>query len=216
MNKQINSHVSHHQVASEINVALFVFVPKEHSKDGTKLLKGLIHSARNPYSTSHKEAIGVYSTTWKVDESALFAAIQSLPRHFKENTRTLLHVIFFCHGIEGHLCWDKQTNFPIADILNALKNLEFKQLDAVSLLSCNTLKNVTIPRLPFNLIGFKDFVYWNDMPFFTAKLINEYSSGCKLKKAVELARKSCDHNDKKPFPSSIVVFRSKANRNKIK
>lgn len=208
MNRVINYHVRDHQVAPSKLAAIFLFCPDDLNMPGANFTATLMRNCINPAAIAHGEDSGVQCTTWKMSNDLLWPAIDSIPRHFKHNQVCSLHVLFLCHGTPGNLIWSNGNAIPAVSVLNALKNLQFSQLYSVSLFACSSLKNVVIPRLPFDLIGFKEDIYWNELPFFSCRMIKEYCAGATLKEAVSVAKKACKHSSITPFSRSSVVFRS--------
>jgi hypothetical protein len=208
MNRIINYHVHDHQVPDFKKAAVFIFAPAGINLPGRQFHADLLRECINPAAAAHGIDSGVHCTTWKTSRELLLPAIQSLPRHFKSNANCSLHVIFLCHGISGKLVWSRGGNIPTLEILRALDSLNFPQLDSVSLLSCHSLHDVSIPRLSFDLIGFKDFIFWNELPFFSCRMLGEYCAGSDLQEAVSVARKACKYSKVTPFPKHSLVYRS--------
>jgi hypothetical protein len=207
-NLRINHHVNDHQVLPSKRAAVFIFSPNDLNLPGSNFLADLLRQSINFASSAHQEDSGVQCTTWKTAASWLFPAIRSLPRHFKCNDECSLQVIFLCHGVDEHLIWSGGQRIRTVDVLMALDSLQFKQLDSVSLLACNSLKNVIIPRLSFDVIGFVDYIFWNELPFFSCRMMKEYCAGEDLKSAISMAKKSCKYSKITPFPKNSLIFRS--------
>lgn len=142
MNCTINYHVRDHQVSPSKLAAIFLFCPDDFNMPGAHFNASLIRNCIPLPAAAHKEDSGVQFTTWKCSNDLLFLALQSIPRHFKENKFCSLHVLFLCHGTPGNLIWSNDTAVSVQTALSTLKGLHFSQLDSVSLLSCSSLKTL--------------------------------------------------------------------------
>lgn len=208
MNRMINHHVHDHQVPKSKCAAVFLLTPDEINLPGRHFHADLLRQSINAAASAHGNDSGVQCTTWKLSREHLFAAVESIPRHFKNNTTCSLHVVFICHGVDSNLVWSGNQLVSTRELLLALNALNFSQLDSVSLLSCNSLAGFPIPRLLFDLVGFKSFIYWNELPFFSCRMIREYCAGSELQEAVSVAKKACKYSKITAFPKKSLIFRS--------
>jgi hypothetical protein len=215
MNRIINHHVHDHQVPVSKSAAIFILAPDDLNLPGRHFQADLIRQSINSAAAAHREDSGVQCTTWKTNAELLLPAVRSLPRHLKKNPSSSLHVIFLCHGSNANLVWSNGILISTLEILQALDNLNFPQLDSVSLLSCNSLAGISIPQLSFDLIGFKSYIYWNELPFFSCRMLKEYCAGADLQEAVSVARKACKHSRITPFPKNSLLYRSGTKINPI-
>jgi hypothetical protein len=205
MNRKINHHVSNHQVPSSAKASLIMFSPKCLTVHGNNLMSQLLKMSINFGNDVHGEITPVWCNSWKVHRDHLVPALKSIPRHFKTNQSTSLHIVFISHGDEGSLIWNHNTKIDTLEILDTLQSLQFSQLDSVSFLGCFSLKNVRIPKTTFDIIGFSSFFYWNEFPLFVARLMKEYFAGESLIDAAHQARKSCSVSKITPFPKNCLI-----------
>lgn len=159
MNRKINHHVSNHQVPPYSEAAVILFSPIGLAFHGSNLVTQLIRMSLDFGSHVHKDRPLVWCNSWQVTSEMLFPALQSVPRHFKGNTVASLHIIFISHGDSGCIFWNNNVRINTLEVLETLENLQFHQLDAVSFLGCYSLKNVRIPKLSFDIIGFSSYFY---------------------------------------------------------
>lgn len=210
MNRKINSHVHDHQVGSQKRGAVFVLCPSDISIQNDGLLATLIKKSVNTSCDEHNEESGFAFFSWKLDHLELFPAIASLSRHISFNAFCSIHVCFLSHGEPGKLIWNAGHRIKTREVLGKLRESSFPQLNSVSFLGCSSLQNVLIPKLPFDLVGFKDYVYWDEVPFFVARMIKEYFHGETMKASVSIARKSCKFSNNTAFPKNSIVCRTQA------
>lgn len=194
MNCKLNYHVKDHQVLETKAAAIFIFAPDDLNFPGSHFHADLLRKSINSASAAHNEDSGVQCVTWQTNQDLLLPAIGSLPRHFKRNSKCSLQVIFLCHGEKSNLVWSDGARISTLTILQTLEALNFSQLDSVSLLSCHSLDEIIIPKLFFDLVGFKDYIFWNELPYFSCRLLKEYCAGSTFKEAVSIAKKSCKHS----------------------
>lgn len=208
MSRKISNHIQNHAVSRHAAGAVFMLSPSGKFKFKNGITGNLVRSAINSAAQAHGEDTLVEFNSWEVTSSEIFEVIESLPKHFKENENCFVHVMFVCHGSAGKLHWNNNKCLQVDELLSALKNLQFKQLESVSLLSCQSLTNATLYSLPFDIVGFTDDIYWDELPHFVTRLIKEYSAGMSFKKSVQVAIKSCSHSSLTRLSRRSVVFRS--------
>lgn len=212
MNRIINSHVHDHKVSPSKKGAIFVFCPADIYLDHESSMALLIRKSINAFADENREDSGVYFNAWTVEKSNLLPAISSIPRHFSLGQDCSVHICFMGHGSPGNLVWDQGSTISAREILDHIKDMYFSDLESVSFLGCNTLAGVDLSYLPFDVVGFKDFVYWNEVPIFLSRMFKEYFQGESMKNSVSMARKSCSVSNLTKFPKHSIVFRSASRR----
>lgn len=199
MNRMVNHHVSNHQVKVKDRGAVFVFYPEGLRHMDHNFMQSVVKRSLDAYADNFSEDSQVFFNSWATTSASLLPALASLPRHFKENKHCYLHVFFVCHGIPGNVIWARNKRISVKDILTTLQGIDFQQLQSVVFLSCNSLKDIENIGYPFDVVGFCNYVYWNEMPFFLARMVKELSFGESVKKAAKMAVKTCDSNSKTPL-----------------
>jgi hypothetical protein len=212
MNRKINHHVSSHQVSEGKQAVVMIFCPSNLNVPGINLISSLIRLSIDFGSDTHRDASLVTCNVWKTSKEMLLPALQSIPRHFKNNTSASLQIIFLSHGSNGNLVWNNDSRIETRSLLTTLEALHFPQLESVVLLGCSSLKNVRIPQLSYDVVGFSDYFYWNEFPIFVSRLVKEYFSGESTINAVKQAKKSCSVSNVTPFPPNSLVFCAKTKK----
>lgn len=189
--KSIYNHTARWQVSATAEVALFCLLPEGAKNHENNLLNKLMTaSATVPKFFELSEPLhDTWEVSWRIPEGKLLDAIRSIPRHLKKTKTSLaVHVILFSHGVNGYLCFG--PDISAETVLDELISLKLPQLQTVSLLACQSLKAVRLPRrLPFNLIGFREDVYTNELLFFTARFLYWYSICKDFEESLQHARK---------------------------
>lgn len=189
-----------------------IFYPEGLKGMDQNFMQCTVRRSMDAYGDNFGENSQIFFNAWGTTTAQLTAAIQSIPRHFKNNDSCWLHVFFICHGLPSQVVWARGKRIPIANILTALSNLQFPQLTSVSLLTCNALKHHPAQKYPYDLIGFVEYVYWNEMPFFLARMVKELTSGESMKKALRIAIKCCNCNVKTPIRLKDLFYQQKSNK----
>lgn len=206
MNKLINHHVCDHQVGPEKKAAIMIICPKGLNLHVENQITALIRMSINFGCSCHNEDSLISFNVWNLRKNEVLPAIASIPRHFKQNHSCLLHVIFVCHGENGCLIWNRNTRIHTMDVLQALEDLNFGQLDSVAILGCESLKGLNMPKFSYSVLGFNSYFFWNEFPIFVARYIKEYFAGEELSEAVKQAIKSCSVSNITKFPEDSFVF----------
>lgn len=208
----INHHVSNHQIAKDQLAVVMIICPEDLNVAGNNLMSSLVRMSIDFGTKTHSEHSLVTCNVWKTSKEALLPALQSIPRHFKNNAIASLKVIFLSHGENGNLIWNSNSKIPTNTLLHTLQELNFHQLDSVLFLGCSSLKNVRIPKLSFDVVGFSKYFYWKEFPLFVARIVKEYFSGESIVKAVKQAKKSYSLSKITKFLAHCLVFCEKTNK----
>ncbi len=210
MHSTIKNHISHHQVAKTDEAAVFLLYPKGLQHMDQNFMQSIAKRSMDAYSDNFGEQSNMFFNAWGLSSSHLIPALQSLPGHFRRNQTCDLHLFFVCHGVPEEIVWSRGKHIAILDILQSLKSLQFSQLKSVSFLSCNSLQRLPSNSWPFHLLGFVNYVYWNEMPFFLARMVKEISAGETFKKSWRIAVRCCNCNLKTPMKLKDVFFQPKS------
>lgn len=212
MEARIRNHITNHRVPADSLGAIMVFYPKGLRNLNQSFMNSIARRSVNAYADNFGESTGMFFNAWATNTSELIPSLQSIPNHFSCNSTSMLHVFFVSHGVPAHVIWSREKHVNVSEILKALSDLNFSQLKSVSFLSCNTLKNHIQLNVPFDLVGFSNFVYWNEMPFFLARVVKELSAGATVKQSLRIAVRCCNCNRKTPMKLQDLVYLPMSNK----
>ena len=190
---------------STAKLAIFCLFPEGTQSHRNNLMNDLLKASTtiSEFCKSFDFEKDTWEISWKVPEGMILDAIKSIPRHLKHTNPSLqIHLVLFSHGFDGQLCFT--PNVSSQAIIETLIGLKMLQLQTVSLLACQSLKGIQLPKkLPFNLLGFREDIYTNELLFFTARLLYWYSICSNFGESIKHAQRYA------LITSKSIVYRNK-------
>jgi len=188
--KMIKNHVQRRSAGKEKSVGTLNFAPVAENQTSlsTQLINSMDLCRKIDNNLHHQE---VYCNTWHVSDSDLVYAIRSIPRHFeKANSSFALLVSFITHGENGKLLWNSGC-FSVIHLIEEILKLNCPYIRGVAFFSCESLKNVEIPRsVLVPIVGFTKEIPFDDMIFFASRILNNFRHSKKVTKAVQSSKRS--------------------------